>query len=527
MTRTIICGIAMAIAARSMAQITFQRVLGGVSDDEGTCATLTSDGGYVIGGYTNSPGSPGDAWFLKLDATGTVLWSRTFGDAGSEKAYDIKEHPNGQLWCTGSSDLNADGNQEAYLLIMDAAGFPISAQVFDPPGVAEGMNFVFTADGGAALTMFAQFPGYKYGVVRLDQNGALLWKQNYATSIYTYGGGVVERPNGELLCVGAAYQTQYDLLLLRLDPNGVALSSPYWAGPGNQDEGAFVIEALDDEGYVIAGETHGQGAGLDNVLLMRMDSSLNTTWARAYGTAGRSLRSFAAGQTPDGGFFSGVHDYTGDGAEDMGLVRTDANGDLLWTRAYGAPGVDVCHKAIACPDGGFLVVGYTESFGSSGRDMYLVKTDASGNVSEGAQFCYSAAGALSGAVFSHTIGLFGILTSDVMTVSEPIVSGVTYAPARDTVLCADISTGLAESELGSRLTIFPVPCIDRVTVDLDVVPKDVVDLQLLDAVGRMILSERTTARTCTLDLSDVPAGEYLLVARTADRARSHRLAVVH
>jgi hypothetical protein len=150
-------------------------------------------------------------------------------------------------------------------------------------------------------------------------------------------------------------------------------------GGATSDYGYSVDEASDG-GFVIAGNTHSFGAGGSDFYVVRTDADGDTLWHRAYGSPGSDYAR-AALQTPDGGFIVvGSSDTSSTGDYDVYLVKTDADGDTMWARYYGyAGGNDRGSDVCRAPDGGYFVAGYTDAFGN-GNDGYLVRTDSNGNM---------------------------------------------------------------------------------------------------------------------------------------------------
>lgn len=99
------------------------------------------------------------------------------------------------------------------------------------------------------------------------------------------------------------------------------------------------------------------------------------TWSRTYGGS-FSEQGYSVQQTGDGGFAMAGDTYSfGAGDGDVWLIRTDANGDTLWTRTYGGVLPDVAYS-IQTTSGGFVVAGATSSFGANDFDVWLIRTDA-------------------------------------------------------------------------------------------------------------------------------------------------------
>jgi len=148
---------------------------------------------------------------------------------------------------------------------------------------------------------------------------------------------------------------------------------------GAGEERGYSVELTADGGYVIAGYTASFGTGARDVYLIKTNASGDTLWTRTYGGTG-SDGGYSVQQTPDGGYIiAGSTSSFGAGRSDFYLLKTNAQGDTLWTRAYGGPDDDRGYSAQPTTDGGYIVAGYTFSFGAGGTDFYLVKTNAQGD----------------------------------------------------------------------------------------------------------------------------------------------------
>lgn len=148
---------------------------------------------------------------------------------------------------------------------------------------------------------------------------------------------------------------------------------------GSGDEYGFSVQITQDGGYVIAGKTRSFGAGNYDYWLVKTDSFGDTLWTKTYGGTGYDIcRSVQ--QTRDGGYIlAGYTVSFGAGDRDFYVVKTDSLGDTLWTRTYGGSERENCYSARQTADGGYIIIGSTTSFGAGGEDVYLVKTDSIGN----------------------------------------------------------------------------------------------------------------------------------------------------
>jgi hypothetical protein len=142
----------------------------------------------------------------------------------------------------------------------------------------------------------------------------------------------------------------------------------------------FSVQQTSDGGYTVAGYTGSFGAGDYDVFLIKTDANGNIIWAKTYRGASWD-EAYSVQQTSDGGYI--VAGYTGSfgaGGYDIFLIKTDANGNIIWAKTYRGASWDEAYSVQQTSDGGYILAGLTRSFGVGESDIFLIKTDADGNI---------------------------------------------------------------------------------------------------------------------------------------------------
>ena len=167
------------------------------------------------------------------------------------------------------------------------------------------------------------------------------------------------------------------ILILALFTTAICLAGWERTYGGSDDDEGYSVAQTSDGGYIVAGRTRSFGAGEYDVYLVKTDGLGDTIWTRTYGGGGEDL-GYSVALTSDGGYI--VAGYTGSfgAGGDVYLVKTDAVGDTILTRTYGGSSDDWGYSVAQTSDGGYIVAGRTASFGAGGSDIYLIKTDSLG-----------------------------------------------------------------------------------------------------------------------------------------------------
>jgi hypothetical protein len=255
-------------------------------------------------------------------------------------------------------------------------------------------------------------------LVRVDENGDTMWTRAYGGPGYDVGRSVAQTPDGGYIIAGYTNSFgagSYDAWLIKTDPSGDTAWTRSLGGADNDN--GFSVLLASDSGYIVTGYTKSYGAGDFDLWLVRTDERGDTMWTRAYGgpnsDAGMSVL-----RTVDGGYIiAGSTQSFGAGESDVWLLRTDSMGDTVWTKVYGGPSSDFAYMALPTPDDGFVVVGFTVSFGAGNEDVWLLKTDSMGDTA-----------------WTRTYGSSGRdcgYAVDMTTDSGYIIAGYTGSPVND------------------------------------------------------------------------------------------------
>jgi hypothetical protein len=227
---------------------------------------------------------------------------------------------------------------------------------------------------------FSQGAGdYDIYLVKLDSTGGVFWERTYGGIGTDIGADLQVTPDGGFVIVG--YTTSWgkgkrDVCLVKTAVDGTMEWIKTYGGVA--DDEAYSVRVTSDSGFIICGTTMSFGQGGD-MYLIRTNRNGDTLWTKTYGgTAGES--GAAVRLTADGGFVAiGNTGSYGVGYSSIYLVRTNSGGDTLWTATYGGARADLGSDVERTNDNGFILSGATAPSGQNYYDAYLVKVDSLGH----------------------------------------------------------------------------------------------------------------------------------------------------
>jgi predicted secreted protein len=361
---------------------------GGAGNDVAVSTKQTADGGYIVAGYTGSFGAGGnDFWVSKLDASGTVTWQKTYGGAGNDCcALSTQQTADGGYIVAASTDSFGAGGLDVWVLKLDASGNVTWQKTYGGAGI-DGANAIQqTTDGGyivAGLTRSFGAGLDDVWVLKLDALGAVTWQKTYGGTADDVAYSIQQTTDGGYIVAGRTSSSGaggMDVWVLKLDALGAVTWQKAYGGAGNDVAGS--IKQTSDGGYIVAGWTTSFGAGGMDIWVLKLDALGNVTWQKAYGGAGNDSASStdAIQQTSDGGYIVAGTTSFGAGSGDVWVLKLDASGTITWQKTYGGASSDGAYAVQQTSDGGYIVAGYTASFGAGGNDVWVLKLDASGNI---------------------------------------------------------------------------------------------------------------------------------------------------
>jgi hypothetical protein len=308
----------------------WSRTYGGDEFENARCVEITSDGGYVLAGYTGSFGMGGyDFYLVKTDSDGNLLWDRAYGGQNNDMGYAVRQ--------------TADGG---FIMVGQTASF-----------------------GGGAFDFY---------MVRTDSNGDTIWTATYGGNGNEMAYSVEVMPDGGFIVLGSTPRPapgSEDILLVKIDSNGT-LEWVKSYGANNYDSWiAYSIRPTLDGNFILGGYIWTPSLGQD-ALLMKIDVNGDSIWTRTYGTFDGWEEMRSARQARDGTFIL-AGSYTEPIQWDLQflLIKADIDGNLLWTENYGGDRDDQGSDVVPTPQGDYIIVGNSESFPPGDQQCYALKIE--------------------------------------------------------------------------------------------------------------------------------------------------------
>ncbi len=244
-----------------------------------------------------------------------------------------------------------------------------------------GYAIALDSSGNIYITGYAFSNTKTIPILKFDPNGNLLWQKVWgALSNSENGYGIAVDSSGNVYVTGSAYVYgggSLDLILLKLDSNGNLLWQRSWGGTSS-DEGYGV--AVDSSGSVyVTGYTGSFGFTGFAAILLKFSSAGNLLWEKTWGGTYEAGQSVAV--DPSGNVYvAGYTNHFGAGNYDMLILKFDGSSGLLWSRTWGGPGNDQAFNVAIDPVGNIYVAGQTNSTGSGGYDVALLKLNSGGGL---------------------------------------------------------------------------------------------------------------------------------------------------
>ena len=363
--------------------IVWNKLVGGTGHDDAYDIQQTTDGGYIVAGYSTSSASGDvtgtnhgatDFWVVKLDALGNIVWNKLLGGTWNEETYDVQQTTDGGYIVAGYSYSSASG---------DVTG-----------------------------TNHGPFGSGDYWIVKLNASGNIVWNKLLGGSGHDVAYGIRQTTDGGYIIAGHSNSSNsgdvtgsnhggVDYWILKLDASGNIVWNKLLGG--NVTDVGTDVQQTTDGGYIVAGYSHssangdvtGSNHGLEDYWIIKLDGLGNIVWNKLLGGTVAEIPS-AIQQTTDGGYIiagssssSTSGDVTGttNGGDDYWIVKLDGSGSIVWNKLLGGIGIENATAIHQTTGGGYIVAGISNHSSASGdvtgtshgnNDYWIIKLDGSG-----------------------------------------------------------------------------------------------------------------------------------------------------
>jgi len=407
---------------------------GGIDYDWITTLQQTSDGGYILGGWTpsnisgdktqNSWGD-NDFWIVKLDSLGVKLWDKDFGGTGDDRLNTLQQTSDGGYILGGYSDSNISGDKtenswgssDYWIIKIDSLGVKQWDKDFGGSSLEDLTSLQQTSDGGYILGGYSgsnisgnktqnSWGSYDYWVVKLDSLGVIQWDKDFGGSNFDYFTSLQQTSDGGYILGGwsmsdsSGDKTQNswglaDFWIVKIDSLGVKQWDKDFGGTDNDQ---FVsLQQTYDRGYILGGWSTSDVSGdktqntwgIMDYWVVKIDSLGVKQWDKDFGGIDKD-EFFSLHQISNGGYLlsgdsyspvSGNKSENNLGSEQTWVIKTDSLGNKLWEKTIFTPGHDETGLSIQLRDGCYVfanttdigIGGYKSQTGQGAKDYWLIK----------------------------------------------------------------------------------------------------------------------------------------------------------
>lgn len=359
-------------------RVEWTRTFGGPAWDECHYVRQTNDGGYILGGRTCSwGGAAGDFLLIKTDSLGIEQWNRHYGGLSYERSRCTRQTFDGGFIIAGCTESYGSGSYDTWAVKTDANGDTLWTMLFGGSDEDRLTGVRETRDKGYIFTGFT-YSFAPYGrnalAIKTDYFGQIEWWQTFGGSGDDFFLDVCETSQNEFMFVGTTTSYGlggYDFYLVVTDLFGNAIWDQTYGGAGS--EMCFSILPTREGTYMLHGPTSSYGAGDRDFWLVEIQPDGQQLWNQTYGGFSYDWGVLVENTHDNGFVMFGETMSFGAGDRDYWIVKTDRSGVQEWDMPVGGPNLDITWCGQPTTDGGFILGGYSESYGAGSSDVWLVK----------------------------------------------------------------------------------------------------------------------------------------------------------
>ncbi|QNF32137.1 T9SS type A sorting domain-containing protein [Adhaeribacter swui] len=419
----------------------WDKTITGDSDDRLEDIIVTPDGGFLLGGSsysdigyhkTGESRGAGDYWVVKLDSKGTKVWDKTLGGNSTDNLYSLALTHDGGYLLGGSSESNVSGDKRAsskgssdfWIVKIDSVGARVWDKVigsrdydnFSSLVAIPGGGFLLggTTQGGIGADKTEISRGSDdYWVVKVNESGTKVWDKTFGGKNYDELHALLTTPDGGYFLGGSsgsgisgeksgANKGENDFWVLKLEEDNFLDAQWNFRYGGSGNDGLSVVIRTADSGYLYGGSSTSSNSGdrtqlsrgKNDYWIVKADPSGKKLWDRRFGSTEDDYLNSVI-ETIDGGYLLGGSSLSGVGGDktqasrgerDYWIVKIDAAGNKQWDKRFGGSGYDELKQVYQLPSGRYILAGTSNSPASGdktigsrgGQDFWVVKINSNG-----------------------------------------------------------------------------------------------------------------------------------------------------
>lgn len=364
--------------------IFWAKTYGGTGDDTAYDITETGDNGYLVFAQSNSFDNRSyDLFTLKMDSTGELSWSRTFGgDNGEYVSSGIETSDNGFIIAGDTHSFGA-GDYDAWFLKRANNGMIQWQKRFGIIGTSDEYftDIIETNDNKYILVGYCTLSDDNKNIVvmKFDENGDIVWQKGFGGDGEDRADSVIQTADNGYILVGYTFsfgQGNSDGWIIKINSIG-NLEWQKVIGSSGTDR-ISAIQQTTDQGYIMAGHYEPNLAGVSDLWVIKMNNDGDIEWQYSFGGAGHEWAESVL-EKPDGGYIvCGNTNSAGNGDYDFWISKLTHDGTVEWQKTYGGIAADEAKSLQLTADGGYIAAGYTISYGAGSNDIWVIKLNEDG-----------------------------------------------------------------------------------------------------------------------------------------------------
>ncbi len=374
LTALIAAGILSFYAIAQAPDTLWTRIFDIGESDYGKCVQQTDDDGYIVLGATGTETCPTfcDVILIKTDADGITQWSRIIADSNNEWGESVQQTTDGGYIITGGTDSYGPGSTSVFLIKTDSLGNTVWDRTYGGWSEDLGCCVQQTFDGGYIITGWTQSFGAGFSdvyLIKTDTSGNEEWSRTFGDNYPDFGHSIRQTLDGGYVITGTTSTVgpYYRLYLLKTDSLGNEEWHRTFGGSGY--ECGYSVQQTSDGGFIITGSTFADSSGAD-VYLIKTDSSGNEEWHYSSVMSGCDY-GYCVQQTLDGGYIvTGETWIASTLSTNVYVIKTDASGNEEWYRTFGGSTPSTGYSVRQTADRGYIIAGCTDT--GSG-DVWLIR----------------------------------------------------------------------------------------------------------------------------------------------------------